>query len=292
MTRDEAMKWCRLYAEFALDPKVQVMSEALQRRLVMLFCLQTAEMLRDIDDDELAAALKITPAELAKTKALFLRKGFIRENWQLTNWEKRQFKSDTSTDRVRKHRSKSGPETSGNVSRNGGETFPKRSCNGLEQNRTETEQSRADTTPTPSGSGGGVELSDKGSLPYPTEDDLLHIHPGPHEHDPADAERLFQDIWRAFGSTDICHGWYESQRRFSIAAWRSAFSQARRQNRAFGSIGYVEKIAHKFNPDGSPRGGQPMADPTPGDPFTPDPNADLNRDREAIMSRKWGSPDA
>ena len=34
------MNWMRLYAEFATDPKVQMMSEAMQRRHVMLFCLK------------------------------------------------------------------------------------------------------------------------------------------------------------------------------------------------------------------------------------------------------------
>lgn len=100
------MDWFRLYGEFANDPKVQSMSEAMQRRLVMLMCLRCSNVLATLQDDELAFALRIDEAELAQTKALFMRKGFIDEQWDLINWDKRQYVSDSSTERSRKHRNK------------------------------------------------------------------------------------------------------------------------------------------------------------------------------------------
>lgn len=100
------MDWFRLYGEFANDPKVQSMPEAMQRRLIMVMCLRCSNVLATLHDDELAFAMRISDAELAETKALFVRKGFIDDAWNLVNWDKRQFVSDSSTERSRRHREK------------------------------------------------------------------------------------------------------------------------------------------------------------------------------------------
>lgn len=129
-----ANPWCRLYSEFASDPKVQMMSEAMQRRLTMLFCLRCNEALLSATESELAFALRISQTELEETKTVFLAKGFIDEHWQLVNWQTRQPLSDhTVAARVRKHREKLRNER--------GLFDPpedvKRYSNGTEQNRVE-----------------------------------------------------------------------------------------------------------------------------------------------------------
>ncbi len=96
--------WFRLYAEFAFDPKIQSMSETLQRRFVMLLCLKCNDDLRCITKDELCFALRIPEEELEKTKVSFIEKGFIDESWDIIKWNKRQYISDNSTERSRKHR--------------------------------------------------------------------------------------------------------------------------------------------------------------------------------------------
>lgn len=126
-----ANPWFRMYAEFATDPKVQMMSEHLQRRLLMVMCFRCNETLETLHETELSFALRISMTELDETKKVFLAKGFIDEHWNLVNWDKRQFASDSSTARVRKHREEK---------KQGGlfeVTEVKRSSNGLEQNRTE-----------------------------------------------------------------------------------------------------------------------------------------------------------
>lgn len=100
------MDWFRMYSEFASDPKVQSMSEAMQRRLTMLFCLRGGETLHTLDDEELAFALRIDADELQRTKEVFIKKGFIDDAWALLNWDKRQFVSDSSKERVAKYREK------------------------------------------------------------------------------------------------------------------------------------------------------------------------------------------
>jgi hypothetical protein len=98
--------WFRMYAEFATDPKVQSMDETLQRRFIMFLCLQCSGEYERLSDDELAFALRISPAELVNTKDAFKQKRFLGDNGEIRNWNKRQFKSDSSTGRVRKHRDK------------------------------------------------------------------------------------------------------------------------------------------------------------------------------------------
>lgn len=115
-----ANPWFRMYAEFANDPKVQMLSEAMQRRYMMLMCLHCGNGLVTLHETEIAFALRISDAELADTKAVFVAKGFIDEAWNLLNWEKRQFASDSSAARVRAFREKKKQE--GNVTSNAGET--------------------------------------------------------------------------------------------------------------------------------------------------------------------------
>ena len=98
--------WFRFYHEFASDPKVQAMAEADQRRLVMILCLRSCNVLETLQEEEIAHALNVTIEALHETKKCFIEKKFITENWQVRNWSKRQFISDSSTERVRKHRMK------------------------------------------------------------------------------------------------------------------------------------------------------------------------------------------
>lgn len=98
------MEWFRLYQEFATDPKVQSMSEAMQRRLIMLMCLRCSNVLETLQEQDICFALRIDETQLSETKTLFMKKGFMDEDWNLLNWDKRQKPSDSSTSRVQKHR--------------------------------------------------------------------------------------------------------------------------------------------------------------------------------------------
>ena len=101
-----ANQWFRLYAEFATDPKVQMMSEADQRRFIMLLCLRCDNDDVTLHDDEVAFQLRISNDDWARTKALFLQKGLIHDDNTPTAWDRRQFISDSSAERVRRHREK------------------------------------------------------------------------------------------------------------------------------------------------------------------------------------------
>lgn len=91
-----------MYAEFEDDPKVQMMPEPMQRRLIMLFCSRCKEA--KLTDAQRAFKWHVSVAEIVETKNLFLEQGFIDEHWNPLAWNRRQFLSDSSTERVRRHR--------------------------------------------------------------------------------------------------------------------------------------------------------------------------------------------
>jgi len=95
-----------MYSEFAHDPKVQMLSEQMQRRYLMLMCLRCENVLGTLNDSEIAFYLKISIEQLHETKDLFVSKGFIDGHWILLNWAKRQMKSDYSAGRVATHRAR------------------------------------------------------------------------------------------------------------------------------------------------------------------------------------------
>lgn len=141
------MDWFRMYGEFATDPKVQMLSEAMQRRLVMLFCLECSNGIETFHVTEretsIAFALRVSDEEIALTKTIFMAKGFINEDWTLRNWSTRQYESDSSTARVKAWREKKKAQAQQ------GETLQKRSSNAPEQNRTDTEDKNPLNPPSP-----------------------------------------------------------------------------------------------------------------------------------------------
>lgn len=102
-----ANQWFRMYAEFATDTKVQMMSEVDQRRFVMVLCMYCA--CNDgvtLHDDEIAFQLRISNEQWSATKAVFIAKNLLNEDNRPAAWDKRQFVSDSSTERVARHREK------------------------------------------------------------------------------------------------------------------------------------------------------------------------------------------
>lgn len=138
MRTDKPAAWFRLYAEFANDPKVQMLSEVDQRRFVMLLCLRCSNGDVTLRETEVAFVLRVTEAEWLETKARLLDKGIITQDNQPTSWEKRQFDSDSSAERVARHRANKKKACNADV------TLQERQSNALET-ETETEKKRIST---------------------------------------------------------------------------------------------------------------------------------------------------
>ena len=85
-----ANAWFRMYSEFATDPKVQMLSEADQRRYMMLLCLRCSNGDVTLHETEVAFQLRISNDEWTATKAVLVAKGLIGEGNQPSAWERRQ----------------------------------------------------------------------------------------------------------------------------------------------------------------------------------------------------------
>lgn len=136
------MPWFRLYAEMIDDPKIGRLNDAQFRLWIEILCLackgENGNTLQTIDDINWSLRRNVT-----ETLRELLHETLVKLDSEnrvfVTNWEKRQFNSDNSTDRVRKYRERK-KKDKGNVT----ETLPKRKCNGIDKIRTDTDKSRGD----------------------------------------------------------------------------------------------------------------------------------------------------
>lgn len=136
------LPWFRFYTEALDDPKVQRLPPHLFKTWVNLLCLasQNNGDLPSLDDIAFRLRLSAQDAEQQISELVLAGLIDITPHGRTPhNWSKRQYVSDNSTDRVRKHRQKKA-ETPCNVSETASETTP-------EQSRADTDQSRTDQNP-------------------------------------------------------------------------------------------------------------------------------------------------
>ena len=194
-----ANPWFRLYSEFAHDPKIQMLPEAMQRRYVMLMCLRCSETLETLHETEIAFQLRLSEAELIETKQLFVSKNFIDKQWNLLNWDKRQFVSDSSTSRVRKHRDKKKQPS------NDDETLQKRQSNAIDTDTdTDTESNKKKENKR------GSRLSQDFCLPIEWRDFCVQER---RELHPTQTFEKFKDYWIAqAGQKGVKLDWFATWR--------------------------------------------------------------------------------
>lgn len=89
-----ANQWLRLYAEFATDPKVQMLSETLQRRYVMLLCLNCQKQYEEAPAEQIAFMLRISIQEWQETKQMLIEQCLLDADGKIHGWSKRQYLSD------------------------------------------------------------------------------------------------------------------------------------------------------------------------------------------------------
>jgi hypothetical protein len=134
--KTKPLAWFRFYTEALDDPKVQRLAPHLFKAWVNLLCLagQNSGQLPSIDD--IAFRLRLSAQDAEQQISDLILAGLIditSTGRAPHNWAKRQFVSDHSTERVRKHR-EIRHETTCNVSETADETPPEQI-----QSRTDTE---------------------------------------------------------------------------------------------------------------------------------------------------------
>ena len=100
-------RWFRFYDDALNDPKILKLSDNLYRIWVGLLCVASKNdgFLPSIED--LGLLLRIKPAKMREAMQSLTKSGLIDDDGvvaQPHNWDGRQFKSDTSNERVKRHR--------------------------------------------------------------------------------------------------------------------------------------------------------------------------------------------
>lgn len=111
--------WFRLYNTLVDDPKVQQLPETLFKALINLWCIASQNDGALPSADDIGYKLRVKPQKAAELVTRLVKAGLIDNVDGVFiphNWDNRQFQSDSSTDRVKKHRDKKKGNVPGNVS--------------------------------------------------------------------------------------------------------------------------------------------------------------------------------
>ena len=105
------MPWFRMYVDFLNDPKLISLAFEDQRHFIGVLALKSDGALDNACDSDLldrivAQRLWIDHAIIRDVKKRLVAAGLIDSSWQPVAWERRQFKSDSSKDRVARFRAK------------------------------------------------------------------------------------------------------------------------------------------------------------------------------------------
>jgi len=142
-------RWFRLYDDAINDPKVLKLPEATRWHWIALLCVASKHGGILPTTDDVAICLRIKVAAAAAIIATLMAAGLLDEvdgRFVPHNWNGRQYKSDVSTERVKRHRKQQrnvSPTVSPTVSCNVSETPP--------ETDTETETEQKDSEATASG---------------------------------------------------------------------------------------------------------------------------------------------
>lgn len=155
------MPWFRVYVDFLNDPKLIGLAFEDQRHFIGVLALKSDGALdngasEDLLDRIVAQRLWIDHAVIREVKKRLISAGLIDAGWQPLAWERRQFKSDSSKDRVAKFRAKqrTGDVGGGSTHGNADETLQKRASNAVDTEAdTDTDTDKEDLLTTPSSVG-------------------------------------------------------------------------------------------------------------------------------------------
>ena len=156
------MTWFRFYSDWRTNPKVKLLHETFQLRFIDLMCLRCEGEIPGATDDEISYHLRITVDEWSDTKKVLEEAGLFAGG-DICKWDKRQYKSDNSTSRVKR--------------------FRKRQCNVTEtpsETETETDTEGEEEAPPVLATNKQVGMifdigSDSGLYPEQTQDELRGI---------------------------------------------------------------------------------------------------------------------
>jgi hypothetical protein len=105
-------QWFRMYAEVLNDPKAQRLSGDEFKAWINVLCLASQHDGAIPTDEDISFALRLDVKKAKKIMATLVTNGLIdvsETGRNPHNWDKRQYKSDVSTERVKRFRERSKP---------------------------------------------------------------------------------------------------------------------------------------------------------------------------------------
>ena len=137
------MPWLRLYTDTVDNEKIRLLAFEDRWHYIAILCCMQQGILKENDNlliRKLSVKLGLQLREVEEVKRRLIEVNLIDDNFIPIGWNKHQFKSDNSTDRVRKYRENK-VKQNGNVSK----PLLKRKCNAIDTDTdtdTDTEQNK------------------------------------------------------------------------------------------------------------------------------------------------------
>jgi hypothetical protein len=105
------LPWFRMYAEAIDDDKLRLLSFDDRWHFFALLCLKAMGVLDERNEElrrqRMSIKMGLDSVELETVMKRLVTVGLVSTRWQPINWNKRQFRSDSSTSRVRAFRERS-----------------------------------------------------------------------------------------------------------------------------------------------------------------------------------------
>lgn len=104
------MRWFRMYSDAIQDNKLRLLAFEDRWHFVAVLCMKASGLLdsspSELRERRISVDLGLTLREADEVKRRLCEVGLIGTDWSPTAWDRRQYKHDDSSERVRKHREK------------------------------------------------------------------------------------------------------------------------------------------------------------------------------------------
>ncbi len=133
-----SLPWFRFYHDWLTNPRVRLLSFDDRAHYVDVLCLRAAGQLGQFKGDTdmqlmfVAKALELSISHADECRHRLMRVGLIHEDWEPVGWDKRQQRSDSSTERTRRYRER---KKAGESMASNDVTVVKRHSDGIEESR-------------------------------------------------------------------------------------------------------------------------------------------------------------
>lgn len=108
MSDSRPQAWFRVYSEIINDPKLLLLAPSDRWYFISVLALKSAGILDQTPPEKLdrviCQQLRLTAVEWEECARRLQEEGLIGDDYQPLSWDKRQYKHDSSTERVRKYR--------------------------------------------------------------------------------------------------------------------------------------------------------------------------------------------